>query len=1152
MPSTHPAPSFRANSGVGAARRATALILTLVVGLTVAVVASEPWSTAAAARVGNPFVGASRYVNPDYAKQVDASIARTTDTQLRRRMTSVKNYPTAVWLDRAAAIDGGAANGGRLSLVQHLDTALAQKKTGVPMTVQLVIYNMPGRDCAALASNGEIPLTEAGLESYRTTYIDRIAGILGQPKYADLRIATVIEVDSLPNLVTNQSDPECARAKESGIQVEAYRYALDALGALPNVYNYLDIGHSGWLGWDSNLSETVALYTDVVRGSGRGFANVTGFVTNSSNYTPTTEPYLPDPDLNLGGTPVKGDQNFYQWNPNFDEADFTAALYQQFVAAGWPKSIGMLIDTARNGWGGPARPTAVSTSPNVSTYVAESRVDRRTHRGSWCNLAGAGMGMPPQAAPADNPASHLHAYVWVKPPGESDGASTAIANTEGKSADPMCDPSFRAPNLGGQLTGAMPNAPLAGYWFHEQFSALVRNAFPAIPESGTTTTPTPTPTVTTPTPIPTVTTPTSTPTPTVTTPTPTPTVTTPTPTPTAGPTSSTTSDWLHTSGNAIVDSAGKRVWLTGANWFGMNTSRRLLDGLHSQNIEWLTKGMADRGINVVRVPVSTQLLREWKSGQVGQSNGQVNLAVNPELAGKSDVDVWDYFLVLCKKYGLKVIVDMHSADADDMGHLYPVWFKGSVSTEDFYSTWEWMVRRHRADDTIVGVDIKNEPHGKVGESPRAKWDGSTDADNFRQVAQTAGRRILAINPQLLVLVEGVESSPKPGKSWNSTNPADFDTNWWGGNLRDAATYPINLGSNQDQLVYSPHDYGPSVFRQPWFAKTFSKQSLTDEVWRPNWFYLHEGKIAPLLIGEWGGFLDGGDNERWLTYLRDFIAEHRLSHTFWVLNPNSGDTGGLLTSWTGPWDDAKLALLDPVLWRHQGKFVSLDHQVPLGGAGSTTGVTLAAATGGGLGGGTGGGGSGDTAAPSTPGPITVTGTTASSVALSWRASTDNVGVSGYVLLRNGVEVRTVTGTTVSDTGLSADAAYGYTVRAVDAAGNRSAPSALLTARTAKISGSMGCQATYAVTDQWPGGFTAAVTVTNRGATPTTGWTVQWRLAEGQSLTNVWSATAATAAGQVTARPAEWNAVIAPGSSASFGFQAAGPATVPAAPTCVSSG
>jgi endoglucanase len=495
-------------------------------------------------------------------------------------------------------------------------------------------------------------------------------------------------------------------------------------------------------------------------------------------------------------------------------------------------------------------------------------------------------------------------------------------------------------------------------------------------------------------------------------------------------------DWLHVQGNQIVDEAGNPVWLTGTNWFGFNASERVFHGLWSGNITEITKSMADRGINIVRVPISTQLLLEWKAGTFGTVN--VNTFANPELLGLNSLQVFDYFLGLCQQFGIKVMIDVHSAEADNSGHIHPVWWKGSITTELFYQGWEWITTRYRSNDTVVAMDIKNEPHGTPNQPPRAKWDNTADQDNFKTVCETAGRRILAINPNVLILCEGIEVYPREGETWSSPNTdpdltPNYYYNWWGGNLRGARQFPINLGANQDQLVYSPHDYGPLVFDQPWFQKPFDKASLTTDVWGPNWLYLHTEGTAPLLIGEWGGRL-GQDarQDKWMFALRDLIAEHRLHQTFWVLNPNSGDTGGLLLDDWKTWDETKYAMLKPALWQHQGKFVSLDHQVKLGGSASTTGISLGERYGDG----------GDTTPPTAPGGLTVTGSTNTTVSLSWNAATDNVGVTGYDVYRGSTKVNAtpLTTRTYTDTGLTAGTTYTYTVRARDAAGNQSPASA----------------------------------------------------------------------------------------------------------------
>ena len=116
---------------------------------------------------------------------------------------------------------------------EHLDEALVQAN-GQPLTIQIVIYNLPGRDCSALASNGELGPDE--LPRYKTEYIDPIAAIMNQTKYRSLRIVTLVEIDSLPNLVTNTGSratavPACDTMLANRGYVDGVGYALAKLGA---------------------------------------------------------------------------------------------------------------------------------------------------------------------------------------------------------------------------------------------------------------------------------------------------------------------------------------------------------------------------------------------------------------------------------------------------------------------------------------------------------------------------------------------------------------------------------------------------------------------------------------------------------------------------------------------------------------------------------------------------------------------------------------------------------------------------------------------------------------------------------------------------------------------------------------------------------
>ena len=89
---------------------------------------------------------------------------------------------------------------------------------------------------------------------------------------------------------------------------------------------------------------------------------------------------------------------------------------------------------------------------------------------------------------------------------------------------------------------------------------------------------------------------------------------------------------------------------------------------------------------------------------------------------------------------------------------------------------------------------------------------------------------------------------------------------------------------------------------------------------------------------------------------------------------------------------------------------------------------------------------DTQAPTVPANLSAQAVSSSQINLTWSASTDNVGVTGYRIFRSGTPIGTATGTIYSNTGLSALTAYSYTVSAYDAAGNTSGQSVAASTRT----------------------------------------------------------------------------------------------------------
>ena len=431
-------------------------------------------------------------------------------------------------------------------------------------------------------------------------------------------------------------------------------------------------------------------------------------------------------------------------------------------------------------------------------------------------------------------------------------------------------------------------------------------------------------------------------------------------------------DWLHAEGSRLYDMNGNEVWLTGANWFGFNCNEACPHYLWSADADDCLTEIADRGINIIRFPISTELIVSWMKGKPNPVNSfscntDPAFTINPDFCaedGKTPVDsmqVFDIMMKKCKEHGIKAFIDIHSPHTDNSGHNYNLWYgKAGVTTDVWIDSLVWLADKYKDDDTLIGYDLKNEPHGKGQEGEAAaKWDGSKDENNWAYAATRCAESILYVNPNALIFIEGVEQSMSgamEGDYWGMPDRKDnspYIGAWWGGNFRGAREYPIKPKQGTSQIVYSPHDYGPSVYAQTWFDKDFDTNSLLKDYWYDTWAYINAENIAPELIGEWGGHMDDGKNQKWMTLLRDYMIKNHINHTFWCLNTNSGDTGGLWKSFsysigdvsdtsngtTIIWEEDKYALMEKALWQtaSAGKFSGLDHQRPLGING--TGVSL---------------------------------------------------------------------------------------------------------------------------------------------------------------------------------------------------------------------
>ncbi|QWB24882.1 MULTISPECIES: cellulase family glycosylhydrolase [Streptomyces] len=328
--------------------------------------------------------------------------------------------------------------------------------------------------------------------------------------------------------------------------------------------------------------------------------------------------------------------------------------------------------------------------------------------------------------------------------------------------------------------------------------------------------------------------------------------------------------YWHTSGRQILDAAGAPVRIAGVNWFGFETANHVVHGLWARDYKSMIDQMKSLGYNTIRMPYSDDIL---KSGTMPDS---VNYdGKNTDLRGLTSLQVLDKIVAYAGQAGLKIVLDRHRPDAAGQSAL---WYTASVPESTWIANLKALATRYKGNSTVVGIDLHNEPHDP------ACWGCGDTSRDWRLAAQRAGNAVLSVNPELLIMVEGVQS-------YNGTN------GWWGGNLMGVAQYPVQLDV-PNRLVYSAHDYATSVAQQPWFSDSSFPANMPG-IWDKYWGYIFKQNIAPVWLGEFGTTLQSTVDQRWLsalvTYLRSTSGSGADSFhwTFWSWNPNSGDTGGIL-------------------------------------------------------------------------------------------------------------------------------------------------------------------------------------------------------------------------------------------------------------------
>src|SRR6266700_361088 len=291
------------------------------------------------------------------------------------------------------------------------------------------------------------------------------------------------------------------------------------------------------------------------------------------------------------------------------------------------------------------------------------------------------------------------------------------------------------------------------------------------------------------------------------------------------------SGYWHTSGIQIVDAANQPVRIAAINWFGFESSTYVVHGLGQRDYHDLLRQVKTLGYNTVRLPFSDQLFfASSVPNCISFNNG-----MNKDLQGLTGVQILDKIVAAAGQLGLRIVLDHHGVDA---GSQVQLWSASDCSVSCFESDWQMLARRYLGNPTIIGADLDNEPHGV------ACWGCGRPSVDWQMEAQKLGNELLAIVPH--------------------------------------------------RVVYSPHDYPPDVYHLSYFNAPDYPNNLP-HIWDTHWGFIVKKGIAPLWLGEFGTQLANMVDQQWLTSIISYLGPGvtGINWAYWALNPDSGDTGGIL-------------------------------------------------------------------------------------------------------------------------------------------------------------------------------------------------------------------------------------------------------------------
>ena len=332
---------------------------------------------------------------------------------------------------------------------------------------------------------------------------------------------------------------------------------------------------------------------------------------------------------------------------------------------------------------------------------------------------------------------------------------------------------------------------------------------------------------------------------------------------------------------------GKRLTLKGLSWFGFEGNNAVVDGLWQRPIDAYMEFIVANHFNALRIPLAcNQVLRN-------PTPADSLLTAEPSLVGMDMLTLLTLVVERAASHGLLVLLDVHRLDSAVWPDPRGLWYSESMSMAELQRAWDVLAQRLCGHWNVFGADLFNEPHGGTW----GTGDSSTDWD---LAAERLAAGVLDRCSRWVVFVEGIGQAGRKMPEY-----------FWGENLSGSRRKPLQL-SRPDKLVYSPHLYGPGQSDYMHYFQGADFASRLPHVWHEHFGFLLGHADVTVVVGEWGGPLSSEADARWQRALVDYLVRNgHVSSFYWCLNPNAGDTGGLLLDdWKTPHAE-KLELLRPL-------------------------------------------------------------------------------------------------------------------------------------------------------------------------------------------------------------------------------------------------